>query len=275
MISTRNRASWVLTGGLLLCSLSIILPMYLTVVTAFKSPSDMADSFWALPSQWQWENIPAAISMTNFWRAFGNSALVAIPTVVVTILTNSIIGYVIARNRDHRLFGFSYLYIMSGMFVPFAIMMLPLVKFMSQIGLNNIGGLIVLYVVYNLPLNMLIYTGYVQSIPRELEESAAVDGASSWKTYWGIIFPLMAPVNVTVGILTGLAAWNDFLLPLVILTNPADHTLPLTQYVFQSQFNTNYNLAFSSYLLAIIPMVLVYLVFQRQIIGGVMSGSIK
>lgn len=267
--------NWIITIALILSSLTIIAPMYLTVATAFKAPSDMVNSVWTLPTTWHWENIPTAISMTNFWRAFASSAMISIPTVVLTILTNSIIGYVIARNLDGRLFKGAYLYIMSGMFVPFAVMMLPLVKYMSTLHLNNQFGLIIIYVVYNLPLNMLIYTGYVHSIPRDVEESASIDGAGPWRTYWQIIFPLMGPVNVTVGILTGLAAWNDFLLPLVILTNPKDATLPLVQYVFQSQFTTNYNLAFSSYLLAILPMIVVYLFFQKKIIGGVMAGSIK
>lgn len=274
-MSGRGRTNWIVLAMLVIASLTILMPMYLTVVTALKSPQDMTGSVWSLPTTWHWENIPEAIRMTSFWRAFRNSALVAVPTVVATILMNSIIGYVIARNLSKRLFRFSYLYIMSGMFVPFAIMMLPLVKFMSNLGLNNIAGLVILYVIYNLPLNMLIYTGYVHSIPRDLEESGAMDGAGPWRSYWTLIFPLMTPVHATVGILTGLAAWNDFLLPLVILTNPSTHTLPLVQYVFQSQFTTNYNLAFSSYLLAILPMVIVYLIFQRSIIGGVMAGSIK
>lgn len=273
--NSRSGANWVVTIVLILCALSIIGPMYLTVVTALKSPSDMVNSVWSLPTTWHWENIPEAIRMTNFWRAFANSALIAVPTVILTILTNSIVGYVIARNMSGRFFKVAYLYIMAGMFVPFAVMMLPLVKYLSAMHLNNQAGLVIIYVIYNLPLNMLIYSGYVYSIPRDIEESANLDGAGPWRTYWKIIFPLMGPVNATVGILTGLAAWNDFLLPLVILTNPHDATLPLVQYVFQSQFTTNYNLAFSSYLLAILPMIIVYLFFQKRIIGGVMAGSVK
>lgn len=275
MISTRTRPSWPLTILLVVCSLSVLIPLYLTIVTAFKTQSDMAGNLWALPSTWHWGNIPEAIRTTGFWRALGNSLVVTVPAVLITILTNSMVGYVIARNMDRKLFKGAYLYIMSGMFIPFAIMMLPIVKFMSTLGLDNLGGLVILYVVYNLPLNMLIYTGYVQSIPVELEEAAAMDGASQWWTYWRVIFPLMGPVNVTVGILTALAVWNDFLLPLVLLSEPKSFTLPLTQFVFQSQFNTNYNLAFSSYLIAVLPMVVVYLIFQKQIIGGVMRGSIK
>lgn len=102
-----------------------------------------------------------------------------------------------------------------------------------------------------------------------------MDGASAWGTFWKVIFPLLAPMNATVAILTALYAWNDFLLPLVILTNPADATLPLTQYIFQSEFSTNYNLAFASYLLAMLPLVIVYLIAQRWIISNVTRGAVK
>ena len=106
--------------------------------------------------------------------------------------------------------------------MPFPIIMLPVVKQTSLLGLDNQVGLILLYVVYGLSLNVFIYVGYLQSIPQELEEAALTDGASVWTTFWRIIFPLLTPINATIGILTCLWAWNDFLLPLVILSNPDD-----------------------------------------------------
>ncbi|MDU2058008.1 MAG: ABC transporter permease subunit, partial [Dermabacter sp.] len=109
----------------------------------------------------------------------------------------------------------------------------------------------------------------------ELEEAARLEGASTWTVFWKIVFPLMAPMNATVGILTCLWSWNDFMLPLVILSDPDSQTLPLAQYVFQGQFNTNYPVSFASYLMAIAPMMLVYVFAQKWIISGVMRGSTK
>ena len=120
-----------------------------------------------------------------------------------------------------------------------------------------------------------MYTPFIKSIPEELEEAAAIDGASRWKIFWSVIFPLLSPMNATVGILTCLWAWNDFLLPLVILTDQSKATLPLAQYVFQGQFNTNYPVSFASYLVAIAPMFLVYVFAQRWVVSGVMRGSQK
>ena len=122
---------------------------------------------------------------------------------------------------------------------------------------------------------MFVYVAYINSIPREIEEAATMDGAGVWTTFWRVIFPLLAPMNATVGILACLWIWNDFLLPLVILSDPRSATLPLQQYIFQSQFATNYPVAFASYLLVMLPLLLVYLVAQRWIISGVTRGAVK
>ncbi|KHE66837.1 carbohydrate ABC transporter permease, partial [Halobacillus sp. BBL2006] len=168
-----------------------------------------------------------------------------------------------------------FYYFVSAMFVPFPIIMLPIVKQTAIWNLDNPIGLTLLYVVYGLAFNVFIYVGYIKSIPKELEEAAIMDGASTWKVFWKVIFPLLTPMNATVGILTCLWAWNDFMLPLVILSDPDFATLPLVQYIFQTEFSTNYNLAFASYLMALAPMILVYVIAQKWIISGVMKGSIK
>ena len=159
--------------------------------------------------------------------------------------------------------------------MPFPIIMLPAAKLTSTLGLDNWVGLILLYIVYGLSFNVFLYVGYLQSIPREVEEAAFVDGASVWSTFWHIIFPLLTPINATVGILICLWAWNDFLLPLVILSDPDTRTLPLVQYVFQGQFSTNYVVAFASYTMALAPLLLVYLFAQRWVISGVTRGAVK
>lgn len=276
---THNRARRInnafLAVILFIGSLAILAPLYMTFVTALKDAPQMRDSLWSLPSNWRWSNFADAIAMTNYWGALGNSALITVSVVVLVILTNSMVGYAIARNMHKRLFKFMYFYFLSAMFIPFPIIMLPLVKQMAGMGLSNRWGLILVYVVFQLSFNTLLYTGYMQSIPISLEEAAFLDGASTWQTYWKVVFPLLTPINATVAILTGLGVWNDFLLPLLILSDTSEHTLPLVQYVFQTQFSANYNLAFSSYLMAMAPMLLVYVFMQRWIIGGVSQGAIK
>jgi raffinose/stachyose/melibiose transport system permease protein len=270
-----SRTNWLITILLILGSLLVLLPLYLTVTIAFKTPQELAHSLWALPQTWNVNNFVKASDMTNFFRAFQNSAIIAVFTVTLTLLTNSMVAYAIARNLHKRFYKFLYFYFVSAMFIPFPIIMLPIVIQTSRWGMDNLVGLIFLYVVYGLAFNVFIYVAYIKSIPKELEEAAIIDGANTRGVFWRVIFPLLAPMNATVGILTTLWAWNDFMLPLVILSDPDLATLPLVQYIFQSQFSTDYNLAFASYLMALSPMIIVYLFAQKWIISGVTKGAIK
>ena len=203
------------------------------------------------------------------------SAIITVGAVIVTLLTNSMVAYAIARNLHRKSFKFLYYFFVAALFVPFPIIMLPVVKQTAALGIDNEAGLILLYTVYGLAMNILLYVSFLKSLPEELEEAARLEGASTWTVFWKIVFPLMAPMNATVGILTCLWSWNDFMLPLVILSDPDSQTLPLAQYVFQGQFNTNYPVSFASYLMAIAPMMLVYVFAQKWVISGVMRGSTK
>lgn len=271
----KGKTNWPVTILIALGSLLILFPLYITITIALKNPQELAESALSLPQNFHWENFINAIETTNFFNALKNSAVITVFTLVFTILSNSMVAYAIARNMHRKVFRYLYYYFVSALFIPFPIIMLPIVKQTSALGLNNPIGLILLYVVYGMSMNIFIYVGYIRSIPVELEEAAIVDGSSTWGVYWKIIFPLLTPINATVGILTCLWAWNDFLLPLVILSDSADATLPLVQYVFQTEFGTDYNLAFASYLLAMAPMVVIYLFAQKWIIGGVVKGAIK
>ncbi len=258
---------------------TIILPLYLTIVIAFKQPSEMTNSIsgiLSLPKAWSLNNFREAMEITNFWRSLSNSLLITAATVGLSIAVHSLMGYALGRNKAHsKFYSFVYLFIVSGMFVPFAILMMPLAKQTAELGLANWFGVILLYVVFYMPMNVLLYSGYLVNIPMALEEAAKVDGASTWRTYWKIIFPIMKPMHATVAVLTALAVWNDVMTPLVIMAGSGQNTLPLAQLNFQSQFGTNYNLAFASYLLSLIPILIFYIVCQKQILNGVVNGAVK
>ncbi|MFL0249577.1 carbohydrate ABC transporter permease [Clostridium neuense] len=272
----RNKTNWPLTILLIVIAVvTIIFPLYITIVIALKVPKDMVPSAISFPKALHFENFPKAIRMTNFFTALKNSSLITIFTLIFTIITNSFVAYAIARNRDKKVFNLLYYYFVSAMFVPFPIIMLPLVKQVSQFHMDNIAGIIFLYVVFGLPFNVFLYVAYIKSIPMSLEEAAIIDGATTWQVFFRIVFPMLTPINATVAITTCLWTWNDFMLPLVILTKPELQTLPLVQYVFQSQFSTNYNLAFASYILALLPLVVIYAFAQKWIISGVTKGAIK
>lgn len=265
---------------LLILGLStIIFPLYLTVVIAFKQPSEMTNSIsgiLSLPKVWSFNNFREAMEITNFWHSLRNSLLITLLTVGLSIAVHSLMGYALGRNKAHsKFYSFVYLFIVSGMFVPFAILMMPIAKQTAEMGLANWFGVVLLYVVFYMPMNVLLYSGYLVNIPMALEEAAKVDGASTWRTYWKIIFPVMRPMHATVAVLTALAVWNDVMTPLIVMAGSEQNTLPLAQLNFQSQFGTNYNLAFASYLLSLIPILIFYIICQKQILNGVVNGAVK
>ena len=269
----------LVTVLLFLGCLTILFPLYMTIIIAFKNPSEMTNDVagaLAFPSSWKLDNFKEAMEVTNFWHTLGNSLLITIATIVLALLIHSLAGYVIGRNMARKKgYRFIYFYIVSGMFVPFAILMMPLVKETAILGLDNRLGVILLYLVFYMPINVMLYSGYLKNIPLAMEEAAEIDGASAWKTYWTAIFPMMKPMHATVAVLTALGTWNDVMTPLVIMSGTKGTTLPLAQLNFQTQFGTNYNLAFASYLLALIPILIFYVICQKQILNGVANGAVK
>lgn len=275
----KRKGNWPAMILLILGLSTIIFPLYMTIIIAFKQPSEMTNSIGgilALPKVWNLDNFKEAMRVTDFWRSLRNSLLITLASVGLSLAVHSLMGYALGRNKaKSKFYNFVYLFIVSGMFVPFAILMMPLAKQTAEMGLANWFGVILLYVVFYMPMNILLYSGYLVNIPMALEEAAKVDGASTWTTYWKIIFPIMKPMHATVAVITALAVWNDVMTPLVIMAGSSQNTLPLAQLNFQSQFGTNYNLAFASYLLSLIPILVFYLICQKQILNGVVNGAVK
>lgn len=274
-----RKTNKILTILLIIGTVTVFFPLYMAVIIAFKNPNEMTNDVagaLSLPKSWSFSNFAEAMQVTDFWHSLGNSLLITLVTIVLVILIHSIAGYVIGRGmRKIKGFKFIYFYIVSGMFVPFSILMMPLVKQTAQMGIGNRFGVIVLYLVFYMPMNVLLYSGYLKNIPEAMEEAANIDGASTWTTYWRVIFPMMKPMHATVAILTALGTWNDVMTPLVIMSGTGQNTLPLAQLNFQSQFGTNYNLAFASYILALIPILIFYVICQKQILNGVANGAVK
>ncbi len=273
-----HHTNWPVTVLLILGVITVAFPLYMTVVIAFKQPSEMTNSIsgiLSLPKSWSFANFKEAMEVTDFWNSLVNSLIITVATVVLSVFLHSLLGYVLGRTQAKRKgYKLIYFYIVSGMFVPFAILMMPLVKQTAVLHLDNMFGVILLYTVFYMPMNVMLYSGYLTNIPMALEEAAYVDGATTWRTYWTIVFPIMKPMHATVAILTALGTWNDVMTPLVIMSG-SKNTLPLAQLSFQTQFGANYNLAFASYLLALLPIILFYIICQKQILSGVVNGAVK
>ncbi|GGM41109.1 carbohydrate ABC transporter permease [Promicromonospora citrea] len=271
-----HRTNRLLTVLLALATLTVLAPLYVTVSMAFKTSEQSADgNAFSLPAPLNPASFAEAWQLTRFPVAFGVSVGVAALAVLLTLLLSSLAAYAIARNWAHRFFRWSMIYLLVALFLPFPVVALPQIQLTALTGLDNPVGVGILHAMFQLSFSVLLYTAYLRSIPIELEESARIDGASTPQIFWRIVLPLLGPMNATVGIFAFLASWNDFMMPSLITSDPALQTLPVVQNIFQSQFGTDYNVAFASYLMAMAPTIVVYLLAQRWVISGVTQGAVK
>lgn len=271
-----ERPNWSGTIILILCAVTVLLPLYVTISMAFKTTGQAVDgNAFSLPAPFSIDGFVAAWNLTKFPVGAGISLLVTAGTVAATIILAAFASYAIVRNWDRKLFRWSFFYLLAAMFIPFPVVALPQIQLTGRVGLDNPFGVIILATMFQLSFSVLLFTAFLRSIPIELEESARIDGASTWQTFWQLIFPLLAPMSATVGIFAFLYAWNDFMMPSLIISDPALQTLPVRQNLFQTQFSNNYNVAFASYLMAMAPAILAYLFTQRFVMEGVTQGAVK
>ncbi len=262
---------------LIIVALVVLFPIYVTFVTAFKTTAESTQNFFSLPSSLYLGNIQEVMSDEHFGDYVKNSLLVTGVSVCIIAVMIPMVSYAIAREmKSHKYFSVIYVLILLSMFAPFQALMTPLTQLCTKLGVMNQGGLILIYLAFSLGQGVFLFTSYYNSIPLELEEAATIDGCTTTQTFFGIVFPLAKPMTVTIIILNTLWIWNDFLLPLLILNKSADMwTLPLYQYNFKSAYTFDYNLAFASFLFSIVPMIILYIALQRNIIEGLTAGAVK
>lgn len=274
--SRGDKVNWPLTTVLILCAVTVIVPLYVTLSMAFKTQAQAVDgNAFSLPAPFSVDGFVTAWTLTNFPAAFTVTVIITVCTVVGTVILGALASFAISRNWDRKLFRYSFFYLLAAMFIPFPVVALPQIQLTGLAGLDNPAGVILLHIMFQLSFSILLFTAFLRSIPAELEESARIDGASTWQTFWQLIFPLLAPMSATVGIFAFLASWNDFMMPSLITSDPALQTLPVVQSIFQTQFSNNYNVSFASYLMAMAPAIIVYLFTQRWVMEGVTQGAVK
>lgn len=268
-----NTLSYILLGfGVLM----ILLPLYITVVTAFKTPSESTRSYFTLPGSFYLENFKTVLSSKAYWRAFGNTTLITVVVLIGNVVLMPPLAYAVTRSMENRkIYKVIYIYLLIGIFIPFQVKMIPLVKMMTSFGMATPLGLAILCIGSNTCEATFLYVGYMQSLPRELEEAAYIDGATTVQTFYRVIMPLITPILATALIKEALWIWNDYMLPMLILQKVEHQTLTLYAYNFQSANWVDYGSTFACYLLQMLPMIIFYLFAQKHIIGGLTSGAVK
>ena len=255
----------------------ILLPFYITVITAFKTPEQSAQNFFSFPTSLNLDNFRSVFEKAGYFKYFMNSVIVTVSSLVLIYILVTMISYAIARSmKRSAYYKIIYGLIVLGMFVPFQVIMVPLVQFMGGLGLANKFGLILLHVTYAAMQAVFLLVNYIRNVPVDLEEAAYIDGCTTVQAYVRIVLPLLKPMTSTVIVLNALWIWNDFQMPLMILNKlPDTWTLPLFQYNFKSQYSFDYNMAFSSYLIAMIPVLIAYICAQKHIVEGLTAGAVK
>jgi raffinose/stachyose/melibiose transport system permease protein len=261
---------------LILGGFMIIAPLYLVVVNAFKSMEEAGQNFFAPPSGFYTENFQRLFASQNYFGYLRNSAFITISSLVIETILVPTASYAIARNFRHPYYKFIYFFLILGLFIPSQVVILPVTKFITRVGMLHQGGLILLYATYCLTRGIFLYVNYIRNMPLELEEAARVDGCNVLATYIHVIFPLTSPMMATLIVMDALWYWNDFLLPLMILNRSrAFWTLPLFQYNFKTEYSFNYTMSFTAYLMSMLPILVVYIIGQKNIIKGLTAGAIK
>lgn len=260
---------------LILASLVILIPLTVTFLGGFKTSGELLLTPFALPEVWRTENYVDILQGGAFWRQLLNSTLVMLATATGVVILASMAAFVFARIRFRgREIAFNFMTL--GLLFPIAVAILPLYITLRQSGLvDNLWGIILPQIAFALPINILILRGFFIQVPQELEEAAAIDGCSSFGFFWRILLPLVRPALAAVVVLTFVASWNNFFLPLLVINTEALYTLPLGIMQFQGQFGTDWAKIMAYISLALIPTIGFYLLAERQIIAGLTAGAVK
>jgi raffinose/stachyose/melibiose transport system permease protein len=258
-----------------LVALVVLVPLVTAAINGFKGNADLLLRPFGLPRVWVVENYTSILAANTFWRQMLNSILVMVATAIGVVTLASMAAYVFARMRfrgRELLFNFFTL----GLLFPIAVAILPLYITLRQINLvDSLWGVILPQIAFGLPTNILILRGFFGAIPQELDEAAAIDGCTPVVYFIHILLPLMRPALAAVAVLTMVASWNNFFLPLLVINSEALYTLPLGIQQFQGQYGTEWGRVLAFVTLALVPTIGFYLLAERQIVAGLTAGAVK
>ncbi len=264
---------------LILVFILFVIPFLLVLINVFKTKGDITSNPLALIGEhgFTLQNFPEAMAKMDFWNVFKNSAFITFSATILTILFSAMASFVIVRNNWKACTLFFALMIAS-MVIPFQVLMVPLVSVYG--GIFGILGsritLIFMHVGFSVSMATFMFHGAIHSnIPLELEEAALIDGCSRWQTFWKIVFPLLKPTVATVAIIDAMAFWNDYLLPSLALTDKSIYTIPIATQAFYGTYSTDIGLVMAALLLAMLPILILYLFLQKHIVAGVTAGAVK
>lgn len=257
----------------LVASLVMIVPIYLLVVNSFKDSVQSRSMGVDLPDSWHFDNYLTVIDEGKLGQAFANSMIYTVFATVLCVLCASAAAFVLARNRT-RLNRFWYFFLVIGIAIPLNYVTMTEVMQVTHL-INSQVGMILLYAAFKIPFAVFVIYAFVHTVPRDIDEAAIIDGCSPRQLFWSIMLPLLKPAWITVGVLTFLDLWSEFIMPLYFLSSSDNWPMTLAVYNFFGIYEANWNLVSADVVLTILPVVLVFLLGQRHIMSGITTGAVK
>lgn len=262
----KNGFAWIF-------SLIMLIPLALIILNAFKSESEAATMSLKLPTQWVLSNFAVVIEKGKLLTSFLNSMLYSVSATLLTVTLAAMAAYVFSRRKGKKNGGL-YMYMVLGIVIP--INYVALMKVMQMTHLNNTSiGIILLYCAVQMPFMVFLIYGFVGKIPVELDEAAVMDGCGPLRLFFAIILPMLKPAVITAAVLCFLNTWNEFVMPLYFLNSSEKWPMTLAVYNFFGQFKRSWNLICADILLTCLPVILMYLICQKYIVGGQTAGAVK
>lgn len=268
-------ADVVLFAVTLVVAILFAFPIFFNLMSAFKTNGEIMRDAIAFPKGWYFDSFKYLLTETDYPKAIMNSGILTLASIALMIIIIPMAAYGIERTNSKWTNGV-YVYFLFGMMIPFQVYMIPLFKQMKQLGLfGNLAGPIVIYIAGSVGFGVLLYTSFLKGIPREIEESAEIDGCSRIAIFWRIVFPLLGPVTASMVVLQGLGIWNDFLMPMLVLPSGEPKTMIVELFYYVGEFSSRWDMIFAGTTMSLVPVLLAFLALQKYFVKGVSSGAIK
>ncbi|MEK4850909.1 carbohydrate ABC transporter permease [Paenibacillus sp. FSL H7-0756] len=265
--------NYLVEGFLILASLLIILPLLIMLFGSFMTSSEVLKFSLRLPEEWKFSNYTTVFKEGGLGRAFLNGMLITGVSSILNIFTSSAASFILVR-RETKWSNFLYMFFFMGLIAPMStITTIRVVQWMGFYG--SITSVILIYASLNTAFSVFLYSGFIRSIPKALDEVAFLEGANTFDVFFKIVTPLIVPVNATVAIMVFMSVWNDITIPLYFLTDSSDWTMPLSVYNFYGKYSRDWNLIFADLVLTSLPVLILYIFCQKYIVSGLTAGAVK
>ena len=268
-------AAWPRYAILSLVAALVLLPLFVVFMGGFKTAGDLRVNPFGLPSEWTFDSYRAILGGTTLWRSLGNSLVLAVSTVTLTLACASLAGYAFAQMR-FRLSGSLFGFFLMGLLFPAATAILPLFILVRDLGLlDSVWGVVLPQSAFGLALSIVLLRGFFGQLPPDLWGAANIDGCGHGRFLWHIVLPLSRPVLATVAVIVMVQSWNSYLLPLTLLNSARSYPWTIAITEFASEFSTDWQMTLAFITITLVPAIAFFLLAQRQLVAGLTGGAVK